>query len=272
MDGGPGAWQDQPVARGAARRLPGEGSRPFPAEMDRAAKRINLWSGPRNVSTALMYSFAQRSDTLVFDEPLYAHFLRVSSAAHPLRKACLRAQDADGERVVREVILGTEGASVLFFKQMAHHLVELDLSFMKHTLNVLLTRDPEQMLPSLQSRIGSPTLRDTGFAKQCEVLAMLEAWGQSPAVVDSRRLLLDPDRTLRALCAHLGLAFEPAMLRWPEGPKDFDGAWASHWYKNVHRSTGFQPYRPKSEPFPPELKPLLETCKPYHATLLERAI
>ncbi len=240
--------------------------------MSHSAKRVCLWSGPRNVSTALMYSFSQRSDTVVVDEPLYAHFLRVSGAPHPLRELCLSVQDANGERVVRELILGPTGADVVFFKQMAHHLVDLDLSFMRQTLNVFLTRDPEQMLPSLQSRIGLPTLRDTGFAKQCEVLAMLEAWGQSPAVVDSRELLLDPAGTLEALCEHLGIEFEPEMLRWPAGPKDFDGAWASHWYANVHRSTEFQPYMPKSEPFPVELLPLLATCKPYYAMLLERAI
>ncbi len=219
-----------------------------------------------------MYSFAQRSDTVVFDEPLYAHFLRVSEAQHPLRAICLAAQDSDGAGVVRNVILGPTPADVLFFKQMAHHLVDLDLAFMRHTLNVFLTRDPQEMLPSLRSRIGTPTLRDTGYARQCEVLAMLEAWGQTPAVIDSRDLLLNPAQTLRSLCEHLGIGFETAMLRWPAGPKEFDGVWASHWYVNVHKSTGFQPYRPKAERFPVELEPLLDTCRPYYATLRERCI
>lgn len=235
-------------------------------------KRICLWSGPRNVSTALMYAFAQRGDTEVVDEPLYAHFLRVSGARHPLREICIAAQDPDGERVVQELILGPSARPVVFFKQMAHHLVDLDLSFMKQTVNVFLTRDPEQMLPSLQQRIGNPTLRDTGFARQCEVLSMLEAWGQRPAVVDSRELLLDPPGILRALCAHIGIGYEKTMLRWPAGPKAFDGVWASHWYRNVHRSTGFQPYRRKTEPFPDELEPLLEVCRPYYATLTSRSI
>ena len=126
------------------------------------------------------------------DEPLYAHYLRVSGARHPLRDTCLAAQDADGERVVKTVILGPWNKPVVFFKQMAHHLVDLDLSFMRQTLNVFLTRDPEQMLPSLRLRIGQPTLRDTGYRRQCEVMSMLESWGQAPAVLDSRDLLLDP--------------------------------------------------------------------------------
>lgn len=235
-------------------------------------KRICLWSGPRNVSTALLYSFAQRRDTEAVDEPLYAHFLRVSDANHPMRELCMDAQDSDGARVVREVILGPRARPVVFFKQMAHHLVDVDLSFMRHTLNVFLTREPEQMLPSLQKRIGQPTLRDTGFKRQCEVLALLEGWGQTPAVVDSRDLLLSPPKVLSELCLHLGIHYDEAMLRWPAGPKEFDGAWAPHWYASVHRSTGFLPFKPKTEPFPAELRPLLDECRPYYAELLRRAI
>ena len=235
-------------------------------------KRICLWSGPRNVSTALLYAFGQRRDTVPVDEPLYAHFLRVAEADHPMRELCMRAQNADGEQVVREIILGPHARPVVFFKQMAHHLVDLDLSFMRHTLNVFLTRDPEQMLPSLQQRIGQPTLRDTGFKRQCEVLAMLEAWGQAPAVVDSKDLLLSPPKVLGELCRHLGIPYDEAMLRWPAGPKEFDGAWAPHWYANVHRSTGFLPFKPKTGPFPAELRPLLAECRPYYEHLLRRAI
>lgn len=239
---------------------------------DRPAKRICLWSGPRNVSTALLYSFAQRSDTEAFDEPLYAHFLRVSGATHPLREPSLAAQDQHGERVVREVILGPSAAPVLFFKQMAHHLVDLDLDFMRHTQNVFLTRDPEQMLRSLDNQIDHPTLRDTGLARQCEIFDMLQHWGQEPAVLESRELLLDPPGVLRKLCGRLELPFEEAMLNWPAGPKEFDGVWASHWYRSVHRSTGFLPHVPKRDPFPEHLKPLLEECTPYYRRLLPYAI
>ena len=219
-----------------------------------------------------MYSFAQRSDTEVVDEPLYAHFLRVSGAQHPLREECLAAQNANGEEVVRQEILGPAERPVLFFKQRAHHLVNLDLSFMHLTVNVFLTRDPEQMLPSLQRRIGHPTLRDTGLKRQCEILSMLEGWGQRPAVVESRSLLLDPPGTLRALCAHLEIPFDQSMLRWPCGPKAYDGVWASEWYRNAHRTTHFQPYRARTEPFPRKLDRLLDECRPYHAILVERSI
>ena len=237
-----------------------------------STNRICLWSGPRNVSTALMYSFSQRSDCTVVDEPLYAHFLRVSGARHPLREVCLAAQDSDGERVAHDSILGPWASPVVFFKQMAHHLVDLNLDFMKRTRNVFLTRDPEQVLPSLLLRIGQPRMRDAGFARQCELIEMLEDWGQNPAVLDARDVLTDPAGTLAALCAHLEIPFEEAMLSWPDGPKAFDGAWASEWYKSAHQSTGFRPYRPKPGPLPAELRPLLEECRPHYAKLQERAL
>ena len=240
--------------------------------MEDPTKRICLWSGPRNVSTALMYSFAQRTDTKVVDEPLYAHFLRVSGARHPLRDLCLTSQDSDGMRVVSQVILGARAAPVVFFKQMAHHLVDLDLGFLRHTRNVLLTRSPHRVLPSLQLRIGNPTLRDTGFRRQCEILDRLQGWGQAPAVLDSRELLVNPEGSLQALCQHLGITFQRRMLRWPPGPKPYDGAWAPEWYRSAHRTTGFEPLRPRPDPFPESLQPLLDECRPYYARLSQHTI
>ncbi len=234
--------------------------------------RINLWSGPRNVSTALMYSFARRGDTRVVDEPLYGHYLRVSGVEHPGRDEVLAAMETDGERVVRDVLFGPSDRPVLFFKQMAHHLLQIDRGFLDETANVLLIRDPEQMLRSLSRQIPRPTLRDTGLAAQTELLAELERRGQSPPVVDARQLLLDPAAVLARLCGRLGLPFDEAMLSWPAGPRPEDGVWAPHWYANVHRSTGFAPYARKSGPFPAELEPLLAACRPHYERLFARAI
>jgi len=240
--------------------------------MPDAVKRINLWSGPRNVSTALLYSFAQRSDTRVVDEPLYAHYLRVSGAQHPGWIDVLAAQDNDGERVVRDLISGPCDRPVLFLKQMAHHLIDLDLEFMRQAVNVILIRDPEQMLPSLINQVPQPTLADTGLARQCELLELLKNWGQRPPVIDSRELLLNPRSVLKQLCGQLGLEFQNGMLAWPAGPKPYEGVWAPHWYQNVHRSTTFAPYKAKREPFPSALKLLLAECSPYYERLRERAI
>lgn len=234
--------------------------------------RVNLWSGPRNVSTALMYSFAQRADTRVVDEPLYAHYLRVSGADHPGRAEVLARQDADGERVVRDVVLGPCDRPVAFFKQMAHHLVGIDRAFLASCANVILTRDPREMLPSLRENIARPGLADTGYAAQTVLLAELRAIGQDSPVIDAREILLDPRGVLSELCARLGIAFDEAMLSWTPGPRPEDGVWAPHWYASVHRSSGFLPYRPKSDPFPRELEPLLEECRPHYERLRAAAI
>ena len=234
--------------------------------------RVNLWSGPRNVSTALMYSFAQRADTRVVDEPLYAHYLRVSGASHPGRDEVLRSQDADGERVVREVILGACDREVLFCKQMAHHLVELDRSFLARCANVLLTRDPHDMLPSLERQLPEATLRDTGYAMLTELHEELRRIGQDPPVLDAGALIRDPRAVLGVLCERLGIRFDEAMLSWEPGPRPEDGVWARHWYEGVHRSSGFAPYRRRREPLSERSRALLAECLPHYEPLRALAI
>ena len=241
-------------------------------------KRICLWSGPRNVSTALMYAFAQRSDTLVIDEPLYAHYLRTKYGAHALDSthpdtaAVMASMSTDGGQVIEQVILGPCEKPVLFMKQMAHHLINIDRSFLEHTANVLLIRDPREMLPSLAKVIGTPTLADTGFKIQHDLLTDLRAGGHTPPILDARLLLENPSSVLSQLCERLGLQFERLMLSWKAGGNPADGVWAPYWYQNVHRSTGFAPYRPKSEPFPTELEAVLKECLQYYEVLREEAI
>ncbi len=234
--------------------------------------RLCVWSGPRNVSTALMYSFAQRPDTRVVDEPLYGHYLRVSGAQHPGRDAVLASMDCDGERVVRQVVLGAGDRPITFFKMMAHHLVELDWGFLAETTNVLLLRDPREMLPSLALNLPRPELADTGYALQTRLLDHLHGLGQGPCVLDAREVLLDPPGVLEQLCTRLGIGFDERMLSWSQGARPEDGVWAPHWYSNVHRSTGFDRYRPRRAPLPPELTALFEQCLPHYERLRALAI
>ncbi len=241
-------------------------------------KRICLWSGPRNVSTALMYAFAQRSDTEVIDEPLYAHYLytkygaQVFKSTHPGTAEVLASMSTDGEQVIEQVILGSCEKPVLFMKQMAHHLLNIDLGFLQHTYNVLLIRDPREMLPSLAKVIGTPTLADTGLKTQYDLLNDLHAAGQILPILDARLLLENPSNVLSQLCERLELQFECSMLSWEIGGNPADGVWAPYWYQNVHRSTGFAPYRPKSEPFPTELEAVLAVCVEYYSALRKEAI
>ena len=234
--------------------------------------KLSVWSGPRNVSTALMYSFRQRPDTVVVDEPLYGHYLKTTGADHPGAREVLGAMEGDGGRVVEEILLGPCERPVHFFKNMAHHLVGLERGFLSGITNVLLIRDPEEMLPSLAEQLPEPTLRDTGLRQQIEVLEVMLRGDGEPVVLDARELLLDPAGVLREACGRLGIPFEAAMLRWPAGPKPEDGVWARHWYEGVHASTGFAPYRPKTRRVPPRLEPLLRECLPLYERLLGYAI
>lgn len=236
-------------------------------------KRICLWSGPRNISTAIMYSFAQRPDTNVVDEPLYAHYLSETDADeyHPGAEEVLHSMESDGEKVV-ESILGPHEKPVVFFKQMTHHLVNIDWSFLEKTINIILTRDPKEMLPSYAKEVEYPTMRDVGYAKHLELLDYLKQIGQKPIVLISEKILSHPRQMLSTLCTSIGIPFEEAMLSWEKGARPEDGSWAKYWYHSVHNSTGFQPYQPKTEPFPDYLKPLLEECEPIYEKLCEDSL
>ena len=238
-------------------------------------KRVDicLWSGPRNVSTALMYSFSRRADTTVLDEPLYGHYLRVSGANHPGRDEVIGAMDCDGDRVMRSLLdpQNPRERPVLFMKHMAHHLVEVDRKFLDETVNVLLVRDPLDMLPSLIRQVPRATLADTGLKMQWQLYEELQTRGQQPAILDARELLLDPPAVLEQLCTHIGLPFAESMLSWPAGGNAADGVWAKHWYHAVRASTGFQEYRPKKS-FPTHMLSLLAECRPWYDKLFDAAL
>lgn len=220
-----------------------------------------------------MYSFSQRSDMRVIDEPLYGHYLRVSGADHPGRDAVLAALNCDGDEVMRVLLReqSEQPETRLFIKHMAHHLLGVDLGFLRHTCNLFLIRDPQEMLPSLTIQVPNAQLADTGLERQWQLYTGLLSAGQRPAILDSRELLLDPAGVLRQLCEHIGHEFTASMLRWQAGPIPEDGVWAPHWYHAVHQSTGFASYTPKTE-LPAHLQPLLAECAPWYERLFERSI
>ncbi|HSI77400.1 MAG TPA: hypothetical protein VK957_15980 [Lunatimonas sp.] len=233
-------------------------------------KRIFLWSGPRNISTALMYAFAQRSDTKVYDEPLYGYYLSHTEAKeyHPGSKEILDTMDHDGDQVVR-MMLTTAEKPIVFFKNMCHHLLDLDRSFMAQGENVILTREPVEMLSSFGEVIDNPQMHDVGYKSQVDLMHDLISRGIPVTVVDSKTILMDPSRQLESLCHKLGISFEPEMLSWSAGAREEDGIWAPYWYSNVHRSTGFAPYKPKERPFPEKLRSLLDDCQPFYEELMK---
>jgi hypothetical protein len=175
-----------------------------------------------------MYAWRQRADTTVVDEPLYAHYLRVSGREHPGRADVLAAQANDAKTVVHEVLEAPYPTEIVFFKQMAKHLLKVDRSFMGDAQHVLLTREPRDMLTSLQVQLPDATVADTGFEDLQNILQWLLERGETPIVIETKQLLLDPRSVLRQLCARLELPFDPSMLSWPKGEKPEDGVWARH--------------------------------------------
>ncbi len=230
-------------------------------------KRICLWSGPRNVSTALMYSFRQRDDTSVVDEPFYAYYLARSGADHPGREESIASQSTDADEVIASVILGDYPTPIVFFKQMAHHLDGMDTEWLDMVDNVILTRDPTDMLASMTVQVPNLDLWGTSLPQQVALVDRMLEHGRDPIVLIAKEVLLDPPGVLAELCGRLGIAFDPAMLSWPPGPKPEDGPWASHFYHRVHESAGFAAHRPRTEPFPEHLEPLLAQCRPLYEHL-----
>ena len=229
-----------------------------------APVRVAMWSGPRNVSTALMRSFGARAGTLVTDEPLYAYYLAATGLDHPARAQVLASQPTD-RRAVVTALTGPlpAGVALHYQKHMAHHLLpEVDQGTLAGLRHGYLVRDPAAVTASYARVRADPTLADLGYAQQ---VALHRRYGGP--VLDAADLLRDPAGMLAALCRALGLAADPAMLHWAPGPRDTDGVWAPHWYASVYASTGFAPYDPAPVRVPGRLRPLVDQARPYYEEL-----
>jgi hypothetical protein len=233
---------------------------PGPGEL-----RIAMWSGPRTLSTAMMRSWENRSDTVVVDEPLYAHYLLAGNVDHPGRREIIASQSTDWREVVAELTSAPlpAGRRIYYQKHMTHHMLPvIDRESLRPLQHAFLLRDPRDLLTSYAKVRTEPSEADIGLRVQVE---LFEEFGGP--IIDSRDLLVAPEPMLRALCAALGADFDPAMLRWPPGPRPTDGVWAQYWYDSVRASTGFAP--PSSTPrnVPARLEPLLEECLRYYDRL-----
>jgi len=204
---------------------------------------IAMWSGPRNLSTAMMYSFAARGDCAVVDEPFYAAYLSRTGLDHPMRDAILASQPTDPARVV-DVLTGPAPAGKAHFyqKHMAQHMIPgIPRDWVARVTNVFLIRHPARVAASFSAKYDNPVLADIGFTQQAELYDQINAAGGRPVVIDSADIRRDPETMLSRLCDAIGLPWDAAMLRWPGGGHPDDGVWAAHWYGAVHRSTGFAP-------------------------------
>jgi hypothetical protein len=235
------------------------------------AIRLAVWSGPRNISTALMRSWENRGDTTVVDEPLYAHYLLATGLDHPGRDEVIAAGDTDWRRVVDALVGPVPGGARVFYqKHMAHHLLAgMDRGWVARLTNVLLIRDPREVVASYVRSRATVTVEDTGLPQQVRLHGELAAAGEAPPVLDAADVLRRPEAHLRALCGHAGVDFTPRMLAWPPGPRDSDGVWGRHWYEAVWRSTGFAEHRPRRPRLTGADAAVAEECLPLYRRLHE---
>jgi len=234
-----------------------------------------MWSGPRNISTALMRSFENRPDTFVSDEPFYGYYLKNTDIDHPGKKEVLQSMETDWDKVATTIIgVPPNEEKVWYQKHMTqHNLPGVDLSWTSLVTNCFLIRDPKEVILSYSKKYDVTHANLLGYPQQVELYRLLTEENRvEPAIVDAKDILNNPRVILTQLCSVLGIPFSNDMLTWPAGPRNTDGIWSKYWYSSVEASTGYQPYTPSIEELPNELEDIYEECLVYYDTLHRKRI
>ena len=237
--------------------------------------RIAMWSGPRNISTAMMRAWENRADTAVVDEPFYACYLSHSGIVHPMQQQVLASQSHDWQQVIDQVLKAPlQGQQTIQYqKHMTQHmLTEVDAAWFSSLRHAFLIRHPAEVVASYGRKRGSVTADDVGFARQTELYQLALSSGANPAIVDGADVLRAPAAMLRKLCQHLQVPFDDNMLSWPAGTRDSDGVWAAHWYNKVEQSTGFAAYSPKQLKLNQQQQDVVDQCLPYYQAMFEKRL
>jgi hypothetical protein len=232
--------------------------------------RIAMWSGPRNISTAMMRAWGNRLDTFVTDEPFYAYYLKITGKTHPGAAEVIATGETDWRKIIAQLTGPVPNGKQIFFqKQMAHHLLaEVDREWLGAVTNCFLIRDPRDVIASYVKKREDPALEDLGFMQQAEIFDFVHSRTKStPPVLDAKDVLENPLRMLRLLCDAVGVEFSDSMLSWPPGLRETDGIWARHWYGEVAKTTSFQPYRPRHTKVPAHLQEIYERCRECYERL-----
>ncbi|MGN6191243.1 MAG: hypothetical protein ACTHM4_03765 [Rhodanobacteraceae bacterium] len=236
----------------------------------REGMRIAMWSGPRNISTAMMRAWENREDTAVIDEPFYAHYLVETGVNHPGRDDVIAAQENDAAKVATTLTGPIPGGKTIWYqKHMTQHMLPgMPLNWLDRVTNCFLIRDPERVAASFTIQRPDAAAWELGFEQQARLFDhVCDRLSHAPPVIDAADVLKDPRGILGALCVRLGIPFTDRMLHWPPGPRASDGVWAPHWYAAVERSTGFAPYRSHSDKLTAFQQRLADQCRPHYEKL-----
>jgi hypothetical protein len=232
---------------------------------------LAMWSGPRNISTAMMRAWGNRADTVVVDEPLYAFYLNATGKQHPMAAEVIEDGETDWRKVADHLTSEKHRERIFYQKHMTHHLLpEVERAWISRLINCFLIRDPAEVIVSYLKKSENLELEDLGFLQQIEIFDYVRAnTGKTPPVIDARDVLQNPARTLRLLCEQVGVDFDPAMLKWPRGLRATDGVWAKHWYGEVAQSTGFAPYRSSTAEVPARWRAFEANCRECYDRLYD---
>jgi len=234
--------------------------------------RIAMWSGPRNISTAMMRAWGNRGDTVVIDEPFYAYYLKATGKEHPGAQEVIVTGEIDWGKVVAQLTGPIpKGKRIFFQKHMTHHfLPEVDRQWLEAVTNCFLIRDPREVIASYIKKRENPAVEDLGFVQQAEIFEFVRARAKLlPPILDARDVLENPERMLRLLCGAVGVEFSESMLSWPPGLRETDGIWARYWYGEVAKTTSFRPYRPSHDEVPERLYKIYQRCHEYYDRLYQ---
>jgi hypothetical protein len=232
--------------------------------------RIAMWSGPRNISTAMMRAWGNRRDTFVVDEPFYAYYLKQTGKEHPGADEVIATGETDWRKVVADLTGPVPNGKRIFFqKQMTHHLLpEIDRQWLDGLTNCFLIRDPREVIGSYVKKRDDPGLDDLGFVQQAEIFDYVRNQTNSePPVIDAKDVQKNPERMLRLLCKVVGVNFSKLMLSWAPGLRETDGIWARYWYTEVAKTTSFRPHRDRTDQIPDRLLEIYERCRECYERL-----
>ena len=234
-----------------------------------------MWSGPRNLSTALMRSFENRTDTAVIDEPFYAHFLKQTNLNHPGKNEIISTLDSNWDNIVLKITGPIpQNKPIWYQKHMAQHNLEgRDLNWIKNFHNCILIRDPKYVIPSYNKEYSLSDEKFLGYCQQLNLIRILEdEEGITPPIFDATDILEKPEQALKKICISVGISFSQKMLKWPKGKRKSDGIWAKYWYRNVENSSGFQPFQKKNIVIDKKLIPLYDKCLADYNSMYEKRI
>ena len=237
--------------------------------------RIAMWSGPRCISTAMMRSFENRNDTVVIDEPFYAHYLTMVGIEHPMRNEIIKNYECNSENIISYLTGQVPGQKDIWYqKHMVHHLSsKIDYNWIKALTNCFLIRNPKEVILSFQKQFPIKSVEQLGYNQLFKLFNFhVKYLGFIPPIIDSRDVLENPEEILSKLCDKIGITFSKHMLTWPAGGRDSDGIWGKYWYKNVEQSTGFQRYNSVDIKLPNHLEELYKECLPFYEELYSNRI